>query len=177
MGDSVREWMHPLTVGACLVIAEPKGHRDAIYLARVIDEQSITLINFIPSMLPVFLNVINDNGCSSLTQIVSSGEALSASVQQQCFDFLPHTTLWNIYGQSENADDIIIWECRREDIPHTPAIGRPIPNVQGYILDPTLTPVPDGIAGELYIGGAGLARGYLGRPGFCLLYTSDAADE
>ena len=96
MGDSVREWMHPLTVGACLVIAEPEGHRDAIYLARVIDEQSITLINFIPSMLPVFLNVIYDNVCSSLTQIVSSGEALSASVQQQCFDFLPHTTLWNI---------------------------------------------------------------------------------
>ena len=126
--------MHPLTVGACLVIAEPKGHRDAIYLARVIDEQSITLINFIPSMLPVFFNVIDDNGCSSLTQIVSSGEALSASVQQQCFDFLPHTTLWNIYGQSEAAVYCTVWQCLPEDKDLTPPIGSPIWNTQLYIF-------------------------------------------
>ena len=98
-------------------------------------------------------------------QIVAAGEALSRSLQQQTFDVLPHTTLWNLYGPSEAAIDVSYYHCSSDDTGSSPPIGSPIWNTQLYILDPTLTPVPDGIAGELYIGGAGLARGYLGRPG------------
>ena len=116
-------------------------------------------------MLSVFVDHLEEGRCSSLRQIVTSGEALSGSLQQQTFDVLPHTTLWNLYGPTEAAIDVSYYDCSSNDTGSSPPIGSPIWNTQLYILDPTLTPVPDGIAGELYIGGAGLARGYLGRPG------------
>ena len=116
-------------------------------------------------MLAAVLEQSEWKNTSSLRQIVAAGEALSRSLQQQTFDVLPHTTLWNLYGPSEAAIDVSYYHCSSNDTGSTPPIGSPIWNTQLYILDPSLTPVPDGIAGELYIGGAGLARGYLGRPG------------
>ena len=116
-------------------------------------------------MLSVFVDHLEKGCCSSLRQIVAAGEGLSGTLQEETFNALPHTTLFNWYGPTEAAIYCLAWQCRPEDKDVTPPIGSPIWNTQLYILDPTLTPVPDGIAGELYIGGAGLARGYLGRPG------------
>ena len=148
---SVWEWVLPLLVGSHLVIAAPGGHKDPVYLSNIIQEQSISVLHFVPSLLSVFVDHLEEGRCSSLRQIVTSGEALSGSLQQQTFDVLPHTTLWNLYGPSEAAIDVSYYDCSSNDTGSAPPIGSPIWNTQLYILDPTLTPVPDGIAGELYL--------------------------
>ena len=72
--------------------------------------------------------------------------------------------LWNLYGPTEAAVDVTYWACQRENSQTLVPIGRPIANIQIYVLDSRLRPVPVGVPGEVYIGGAGLARGYLNRP-------------
>ena len=72
--------------------------------------------------------------------------------------------MYNLYGPTETCIDSLWWKCKRDDEHATVPIGRPIANTVIYILDAALRPVPVGIAGELYIGGEGLARGYWNRP-------------
>ena len=163
--SAVWEWVVPLMSGSRLVVPQPAGHKDPSYMAGVIREQSVTVLNFVPSMLSIFADELLRESCPSISHIVTSGEVLTSLLQQQVFKVLPQTTLWNLYGPTEASDDVVFWRCRPEDIDIAPPIGSPIWNMQLYILDPTLTPVPDGIAGELYIAGVGLARGYHGRPG------------
>ena len=165
---AVWEWILPLITGAQVVVAAPGGHKDPSYLAQMIEGYSVSSLELVPSMLAAVLEQSEWKDAHSLRQIVAAGEALSRSLQQQTFDVLPHTTLWNLYGPSEAAIDVSYYHCSSNDTGSSPPIGSPIWNTQLYILDQTLTPVPDGIAGELYIGGAGLARGYLGRPGLTL---------
>ena len=145
---SVWEWVLPLIEGSRLIIAAPGGHKDPVYLSRIIDEQSITVINFVPSMLSVFLQEVEKDDLPSLKQIISIGEALTIENQEETFNVLPDTTLWNMYGPAEAAVYCTVWQCLPDDKGVTPPIGSPIWNTQLYILDPTLTPVPDGIAGE-----------------------------
>ncbi|WP_141562233.1 AMP-binding protein, partial [Pseudomonas sp. ICMP 561] len=92
------------------------------------------------------------------------GEALPYELQQQ-FRQRHSAQLHNLYGPTEAAIDVSYWACDEENDRHQVPIGRPIDNLQLYILDAFLEPVPQGVAGELYIGGVGLARGYHLRPG------------
>jgi non-ribosomal peptide synthetase component F len=103
--------------------------------------------------------------CACIRQIVTSGEALNGVLQAETLRHLPSVKLWNLYGPTEAAIDVSYWLCRTDDGTQIPPIGHPIWNTQLYILDTSLEPVPAGVVGELYIAGAGLARGYLGRPG------------
>jgi acyl carrier protein len=93
-----------------------------------------------------------------------SGEALPYELQQQ-FRQRHAAKLHNLYGPTEAAIDVSYWACYEENERHIVPIGRPIDNLRLYILDTWLEPVPQGVAGELYIGGVGLARGYHARPG------------
>ena len=77
---------------------------------------------------------------------------------------LPEVQLENLYGPTEAAIDVTRWACRTDKSDNVP-IGRPISNTQVYVLDGGLEPVPAGVVGELYVAGAGLARGYLHRGG------------
>ncbi|SDW67294.1 non-ribosomal peptide synthetase [Nitrosomonas oligotropha] len=161
---SVWEFFWPLMYGARLVIANPGDHRDAERLIGLIRRHHVTLLHFVPSMLRAFMTDTQAATCTNLKYIICSGEALQTEMQQAVFDRLPTVRLHNLYGPTEAAIDVTHWACRPESSINIP-IGRPISATQTYILDSDLNPVPSGVAGELYLGGAGLARGYLSRPG------------
>ena len=161
---SVWEFFWPLTAGAQLVLAAPGGHRDNEYLARLVEERGITVCHFVPSMLRAFLEEPGlEERCKSLRLVVCSGEALGVADERRFFERL-EAELHNLYGPTEAAVDVTWWACRPDEPRRTVPIGRPIDNVAVYVLDRRLEPVPVGVPGDLYIGGAGLARGYLGRP-------------
>ncbi|MER0215500.1 MAG: amino acid adenylation domain-containing protein, partial [Nitrosomonas sp.] len=161
---SVWEFFWPLMYGARLVISNPGDHRDAGRLIELIRQHHVTLLHFVPSMLRAFMADAQAATCTNLKYIICSGEALQSEMQQAVFDRLPTVKLHNLYGPTEAAIDVMHWACRPESSSNIP-IGRPISATQTYILDSDLNPVPLSVAGELYLGGAGLARGYLSRPG------------
>ena len=175
---SVWEFFWPLMTGASLIVARPEGHRDPTYLRTIIAEQQVTTLHFVPSMLHAFLlGNPNLEDCTSLRQVICSGEALTPSLQASFFAHVAEAvTLHNLYGPTEAAIDVTFWQCQRnrdsalclsdhrgKPDGHVP-IGRPIANTQIYLLDRNLSPVPIGVTGELYVGGEGLARGYARRP-------------
>ncbi|MCI8212139.1 hypothetical protein AUC61_21640 [Pseudomonas sp. S25] len=160
---SVWEFFWPLMTGAQLVVAQPGDHRDPAKLMRLIKEHAVTTLHFVPSMLQVFLQALPHQRCVSLRRVICSGEALPVDAQNQVFARLPHASLYNLYGPTEAAIDVTHWTCRDEGLDSVP-IGEPIANLHTWILDQALQPVLPGVAGELYLGGAGLARGYHRRP-------------
>ncbi|HEV2852822.1 MAG TPA: amino acid adenylation domain-containing protein, partial [Thermoanaerobaculia bacterium] len=159
---SVWEFFWPLLHGAALVVARPGGHRDPKYLAETVAAQRVTVVHFVPSMLELFVEERGLEACRSLRLVVSSGEALSASLSER---FLSRgiSSLENLYGPTEAAVDVTWWHCDSSDGPVP--IGRPIANTRMYVLDRQGEPLPVGVTGELYIGGVQLARGYWHRPG------------
>ena len=159
---SVWEFFWPLMVGARLAVAKPGDHRDPQRLVELIRGHSVTTLHFVPSMLQAFLAHEGIEICTSLSRVVCSGEALPAEVQNDLFERLPHVTLHNLYGPTEAAIDVTHWTCRNDGRMQVP-IGRPISATRTYVLDDGLNLVPIGVAGELYLGGVGLARGYLDR--------------
>ncbi|WP_197696539.1 non-ribosomal peptide synthetase [Nocardia terpenica] len=188
---SVWEFFWPLQTGARLVVAKPDGHRDPVYLARIIAEQGITTAHFVPSMLSVFVSALDASGAEGtegasgegserasgegadsarvevldavrLRQVFASGEALPGPTAQRLVE-LTGARLHNLYGPTEAAVDVTYHEVTSADTASVP-IGRPVWNTRVYVLDSRLRPVPVGVAGELYLAGDQLARGYLGRP-------------
>lgn len=151
--------------GPTLVVAKPGGHQDPPYLARLIQEQRITTIHFVPSMLQAFLQEPLASGCNGLRRVICSGEALAAEVEKQFRTAVSGVGLHNLYGPTEAAIDVSSWECAGGRNASAVPIGRPICNISLYVLDGNLQPMPIGVPGELYIAGAGLCRGYLRRPG------------
>jgi amino acid adenylation domain-containing protein len=160
---SVWEFFWPLMTGARLVIARPGGHRDPRYLAGVISRENITTLHFVPSMLRSFLEAVEIPKRTSVRQVFCSGEALPADLQHQFFSRM-EAELYNLYGPTEASVDVTHWTCRRDDTRSFVPIGRPIANIEIYILNELLRQTPSGAEGELHIGGVGLARGYLNRP-------------
>ncbi len=162
---SVWEFFWPLLAGARLVLARPGGHKDAAYLRDLIQEQHITTVHFVPSMLAVLLAEDGVEYCRTLRRVICSGEALPVHVARAAADRFG-CPVHNLYGPTEAAIDVSSWDCRPEalvGLARVP-IGRPIQNVRLYVLDPRQRPVPPGLPGEVFIAGTGVARGYLNRP-------------
>lgn len=159
---SVWEFFLPLLSGATLVSARPEGHHDPRYLSDLIRREAITIVHFVPAMLTPFLDEPGVGGCGSLRHVFCSGEALPRHTQDRCLDLLD-TELHNLYGPTEASIDVTAWTCQRDDSRRYVPIGRPIDNMFALVLDEDLRPVPDGQVGELYLGGVGLATGYLAR--------------
>ncbi len=159
---SVWEFFWTWLAGACLVVSRPGGHRDSRYLARLIEQEQVSTLHFVPSMLEVFLREAELERCESLRRIICSGEALSAELSRRCLERL-RVELHNLYGPTEAAIDVSHWSCQAEKATSVP-IGRPIANIQLFVLDRDLQPLPWGAPGELCIAGVGVARGYLNRP-------------
>ncbi|MDP9930702.1 amino acid adenylation domain-containing protein [Variovorax paradoxus] len=159
---SVWEFFWPLMFGARLAVANPGDHREPARLAQLIRTHEVSTLHFVPSMLQAFLAHPGIEACTSLRRIVCSGEALPAEAQNEVFRRLPQAALYNLYGPTEAAIDVTHWTCRDDGRSQVP-IGRPIDDTQTYVLDAELNLVPTGAAGELYLGGAGLARSYVRR--------------
>lgn len=161
---SVWELFWPLLVGAQLEIASPEKHRESRYLVEVVRERAISTLHFVPSMLGAFAEEEGVETCTSLREVICSGEALSPQLQERFFQRIP-ANLENLYGPTEATVDVTFWHCLREKPQAVVPIGRPISNIQIYLLDKHMQPVPIGVAGELYIGGIGVGRGYIRQPG------------
>ena len=159
---SIWEFFWPLMAGARLVVAPPGGHQDSTYLVKLIQQQQITTLHFVPSMLQVFLEEPSLETCHNLRQVMCSGEALPFKLQERFFARL-NADLHNLYGPTEAAVDVTFWACERHNHKHIVSIGHPIANTQIYLLDTHLQSVPVGVSGEVHIGGVGLARGYLNQ--------------
>lgn len=162
---SVWELVWATAYGAEIVVAEPEGHKDPDYLYQLIETQQITVVHFVPTMFQAFLDDLKRRGRvvpGCLRYIFCSGEALSVATVQQFQQLNQNTQLHNLYGPTETAIDSSYFYCQG-DLNSVP-IGKPIQNTQLYILDTEQKLVPKGVAGELYIAGHGVARGYLNLP-------------
>ncbi|MBZ1351815.1 AMP-binding protein, partial [Alcaligenaceae bacterium LF4-65] len=158
---SFSEVMPALASGATLYLIDDAAVRtDPRALGRFIAEHRITLATLPPVILPEI--PIEDLAC--LQTLVVAGEACSPALVKR---HAKHCNMLNGYGPTEASVCVTIAGPLdpQMDAAALVPIGRPIQNTQIYILDGSLNPLPVGLAGELYIAGAGLARGYLGRAG------------
>lgn len=166
---SVWEQIWALLVGAKIVFAKEGGHKDPLYLAEEIKNKKITTMHFVPSMLDVFLDTVevysesNLVDLSSLNYVFCSGEALSLSSVKKFKKILPNTQLHNLYGPTEASIDVTYFDCNKSNIEKV-LIGRPVANIDCYILSKSNKILPKGAIGELAISGVQLARGYINHP-------------
>ncbi len=161
---SIWEIFCPLISGATVVMAEPEGHRDPAYLAKAIQELDVTVLQLVPSVLGPFLDALQSPATLSLRRLYCGGEALSADLAERVRGLPTRVELVNLYGPTEVSIDA---SSQRVDGPLETAIvpiGRAIARAQLYVLGRGFDLMPAGAIGELAVGGAGLARGYLGRP-------------
>jgi amino acid adenylation domain-containing protein len=160
---SVWELFWPLAVGARMAVARPGGHRDRRYLTEWLASEGVTLCHFVPPVLQFVLDGGGLEACAALRHVLSGGEPLTRGLAERFLQVRPGTQLHNMYGPTEASVDATSWTFRSGWQGEAPPIGRPIDNLQAYVLDGGLEPVPVGVIGELCLGGEGLARGYLSR--------------
>ncbi|MDI9947397.1 amino acid adenylation domain-containing protein, partial [Rhodococcus sp. IEGM 1302] len=153
----------PLAVGARLVVATHDGHRDPGYLASVIADQGVTVTDFVPTMLSVFAGEVSAGQLVSLRDVFVIGEALPAQTVRD-FGVVSGARVHNLYGPTEAAVSITFADVTCAVDGGVVSIGVPQWNSQVFVLDSRLRPVPVGVAGELYLAGDQLARGYVSRP-------------
>ncbi|HSA60672.1 MAG TPA: amino acid adenylation domain-containing protein, partial [Nitrospiraceae bacterium] len=153
-----------LCQGGSLVIPAESDQRDPEALASWIAQYRITHVAWVPSLYQTVLREHAVPKLSSLQVVVVGGESLPLELVHRHYRFLPQATLYNEYGPTETT----VWSCVYKTIPHEAGprvpVGRPICNTRVYVLGPDLQPAPIGVVGEIYIGGGGVASGYLHRP-------------
>ncbi|WP_085707327.1 non-ribosomal peptide synthetase [Pseudomonas sp. B35(2017)] len=163
---SVWELFWPLTAGLRLVLAGPDDHRDPAELVRLVIEQRISVIQFVPVLLQQFIELEQAGQCTCLTDVFCGGGELSAALARKVRERLPQVRLHNVYGPTETTVDATVWtlDPSAPAPQHAPPIGRAVDNTLLYVLDSGQQPVPQGVPGELCIGGVQVARGYMNRP-------------
>jgi amino acid adenylation domain-containing protein len=159
-----RELFPMLLAGGTIIIAEAGGHRDSRYLVDTIRSKRVSILHCVPSLLRLLLDEPGFDQSLALRAVMSGGEALPPTTVTR-FQSRSGAKLYNVYGPTEAIIDSTYWLCEDGDASSTIPIGRPIPNARIYILDDRLNPLPIGVGGQLYISGAGLARGYVADPG------------
>jgi amino acid adenylation domain-containing protein len=151
---SVFEMFAPLCVGGKVLLAE-----DALQLPTLKARDEVTLVNTVPSAMAELVRVggLPDN----LETVNLAGEPLRTALVNQIYEQPSVKRVYDLYGPSEDTT-YSTFTLRSRNQPAT--IGRPVSNTRAYILDGSGQPVPIGVAGELYLGGSGLVRGYFARP-------------
>jgi len=162
--SSVAGIFHPLTGGGTLVIPPPGDSGWAPeQLAALIAEKRVSHVLTFPSLYGDLLERADAVQLTSLRCAIVAGEACPRQLVDSHYRALPQTSLFNEYGPTEATVWSSVYECEPGETETTVPIGRPIANAQLYVLDQNLEPVPTGVAGELYVGGDGVARGYRNR--------------
>ncbi|MGA4844595.1 amino acid adenylation domain-containing protein [Streptomyces sp. G45] len=162
---STFEMWTPLLTGGRVVVA-PAGRLDAADLAAVIAEQRVTGL-FVSAGLFRVLAEERPEAFSGVREIWAGGDVVSPVAVRRVLEACPDTVVANEYGPTETTVFSTVNQMRaHETLPETVVpIGRPLWNTRVYVLDERLRPVAPGVSGELYIAGAGVARGYAGRRG------------
>jgi len=164
--DSIWEIFGPLLAGIPTVIIPQDSVRDPQLFLDVLAREQVSRIVLVPSQLRAIL----EHAPTLHTRVPNlkfwscSGEVLPAELARRFRDAFPDAKMLNIYGSSEVAADASSHEISERDLASSVAIGKPISNTQIYLVDRYSHPVPIGIPGEIYVGGDGLARGYLNQP-------------
>jgi len=164
--DSVWEIFGPLLQGIPIVIIPDAVLKEPSQLVQALATEGVTRLVLVPSLLYVILdtNIDFKTQIPKLRYWISSGEALPIELFQRFRERVPQGVLLNLYGSSGVSADVTFYDTRKNHSLLSVPIGQPIGNTQVYCLDRALQPVPVGVLGELYIGGNGLARGYLRHP-------------
>jgi amino acid adenylation domain-containing protein len=160
---SVWEFFAPLVSGSELVVLDPGEHRDPQRIAMAVARHQITVLQTVPALLRLLLEEPDFCAASSLRRVFCGGEVLSGDLRDRFFATMD-AELCNLYGPTEATIDATSYSCSRSERRPVVPIGRAIRNITTYVLDDRRELVPIGVPGDLYIGGAGLASGYLGRP-------------
>ncbi len=161
---SVWEFYAPLLSGGVLIMAEPGGHQDSRYLVETIKKEEVSVLQVVPTMLGILIEEEGMKNCRELKRVYSGGEKLSIDLWRRFRETLKQTPLINLYGPTETCIDAMSWEGEQGREERSVAIGFPISNMQAYVLEDGLILAGVGCEGELYLGGKGLGRGYLGHP-------------
>jgi amino acid adenylation domain-containing protein len=161
---SVEEIFWPLLFGGTVVIAPSNIHQNIENFIDLISSEKIANIRFVPSFLETLLEVPSFKKCHHLKRVFSGGEPLKAETMFKFMDLLPMTELHNDYGPTEATVRATTYKCNRAEIKKSVPIGKPLPGKEIYILNEQMTEVTPGQKGEIYIGGKGLAQGYLNLP-------------
>ncbi|HLH61201.1 MAG TPA: amino acid adenylation domain-containing protein [Ktedonobacteraceae bacterium] len=168
---SVWQMLAPLLVGGSVRIYPDEIAHDPTRLLVEVERDSVSILETVPSLLRAMLEIYEGRAetrpnLRELRWLVPTGEALPADLCHRWLALYPHCPLMNAYGPTECSDDVThhpIYEVPAEIEGYMP-IGRAVNNTQLYVLDRHLRPVPIGVVGELYAGGAGVGRGYLADP-------------
>nr|WP_253900613.1 non-ribosomal peptide synthetase [Mycobacterium asiaticum] len=155
----------PLVSGARLVFMSPAQREwNPLTIVEHVQQFGITVLQIVPSQLDVLLDEPGFNQCGSLRYVFCGGEPLSLALARRFAEVLPNTELVNLYGPTEAAIDALYWRVNLDDEASWAPIGRPIANARLYIVDAEGDLAVEGEPGELWIGGAGVALGYMGVP-------------
>ncbi|MBO1013728.1 amino acid adenylation domain-containing protein [Achromobacter sp. SD115] len=163
---SVWQTLAGLLCGACVDIVPDKIARDPAALPGHVASRGITVLQSVPALMRAMLDAPYIE-VPSLRWMLPTGEASTAELARQWFGRYPSIPLVNAYGPAECADDVSLQrlDVLEDDAGHFLPVGRPTDNTRLLVLDRDLAALPAGVAGELYVAGVGVGRGYLGRPG------------
>ena len=170
--DAVAEIFTPLLRGAPLLLVPDDVAKDPARLVEALAAGGVTRVGVFPSLLRAMLGLGLDLAARlpRLRLWTASSETLEPALVQAFQAAVPGATLLNLFGSSEDAGDVLCFDCRAPLPGGAPnklgvvPIGRPIANTEIYLLDRHMQPAPIGVTGEIYAGGAGLALSYLNRP-------------
>lgn len=150
-----------LVLGGHLLVPPVEAARDPAVLATCLDDLRPHVVKIVPTHLAALLSVPAGQALLPERLLVLGGERCPAALAARLAELRPTMALWNHYGPTEACVGVLAAPIDADD---PGALGRPLANCQVYVLDPELRPLPAGMAGDLWIGGAGLALGYLGQP-------------
>lgn len=169
----VWQCLAPLVVGGCAQILPDEVAEEPARLISEVQSRGISILQLVPSMMQAVIETLKDwidgeSPLSSLRWIVPTGDALPTELCRRWLELYPSIPILNTYGSTECSDDQCHYKLfsllTEDEAVSIVSVGTPIRNLSAHVLDDNLAPVPIGVAGELYIGGIGVGRGYHDDP-------------